>query len=291
MDGLVTGKGRSVGLTLEYACFFVIVLTCAIFVEITILASDESWWEMCDSVPCEAKSKPALHADLQSCANFNTFEKKELDDVVTLNKLMPLSNRNLAAECEQKDMTMGTSQCDAYVCEEYKKVLMSRHRNDEDVACLQQINAGNGQYITFGSLCCTACAHGAGGDLEAVFRKWSDEWQNCGLFSCRVAHNPHNDFCEARRPYARCAQAFTLLSLFSMTVVAVFHFAEIFSLRRQTVRRIPLPRCISETMESLRHWMQYMHYICALFTFLAAIFLVSTLSLEFCGYRMAKYVK
>eukprot|EP01061_Rhynchopus_euleeides_P003552 TRINITY_DN12825_c0_g1_i3.p1 TRINITY_DN12825_c0_g1~~TRINITY_DN12825_c0_g1_i3.p1 ORF type:complete len:451 (+),score=154.13 TRINITY_DN12825_c0_g1_i3:203-1555(+) len=296
-------QGRTVGLTLHMGSLFTIILAASAFVEFSMMTSDESWWEMCDTVPCNAQSMPASHIDLQTCANPAESDTDSTDDAALALRLISTGGLNYTQECSSRDLAWGSKACSRYICSALKDSLVQglggggcssgdECRDYEDVACLKQMEMSNGQYITFGSLCCTACAFGARGDLEAVFRSWAAEWQHCGVFTCKAnGHTPQRDFCHDRRAYARSAQAFTVLSFITLVLLALFHVTELNALKRPAARRLPLPRCLVELRETVRGWAHWLHYLCGMFSLLAAVFLVSTLSLEFCGERYANYVR
>ena len=277
--------GRTVGLTLSVGCFYVIALVCFALVQVVTLGSKESWWEMCETVPCNSRSQPAVHSQLNSCPATAFHPDADPNAEAALAEVG--FDLDLTGACEGKS----SKACNQHKCELLKERVMMLDHGEESVACLRQFRLPNGEWSSFGAVCCTVCDYGQMGDTDAVFRSWSTKRQACGLFSCKQdGHDPHNDFCPDRREYARVAQAFTVVSMIFVSFLAAFHFSELFSLTRDVNRRVPLPHAMKELRDWVRMYAHYAHYLTGVLLLFAAVFATITLSKEFCGVRLASYV-
>eukprot|EP00754_Rhynchopus_humris_P041338 Rhum_TRINITY_DN24923_c0_g1::Rhum_TRINITY_DN24923_c0_g1_i1::g.180626::m.180626 len=278
--------GRTVGLTLSVGCFYVIALVCFALVQIVTLGSKESWWEMCETVPCNSRSQPAIHSQLNSCPA--TAFHPDADPNVDVALAEIGFEFDLTGVCKRGESSKA---CNQHKCELLKERVMMLDSGEESVACLRQFRLPNGEWSSFGAVCCTVCDYGQMGDTDAVFRSWSTKRQACGLFNCKQdGHDPHNDFCPDRREYARVAQAFTVVSVIFVAFLAAFHFSELFSLTRDVNRRVPLPHAMKELRDWVRMYAHYAHYLTGVLLLFAAVFATITLSKEFCGVRLASYV-
>eukprot|EP01060_Flectonema_neradi_P030493 TRINITY_DN4451_c0_g2_i1.p1 TRINITY_DN4451_c0_g2~~TRINITY_DN4451_c0_g2_i1.p1 ORF type:complete len:418 (+),score=69.25 TRINITY_DN4451_c0_g2_i1:44-1255(+) len=256
---------------------------CVILVAILIvtMASEDSYFEMCDNVPCGGTTAAARPKEIPC--------QYEDQGVRLLKQKWP---EITVPECS--DAQHLTRECIVDTCSAYKEILLdSKSVVQLELACMHQIRLDNGEYVSFGSICCSVCRFLV--DYEEVFRTWASAppKQSCGLFTCVRGNSPSKDICAARSSHIKAAQAFSILTTLLIGFLSIFHALSAWqgTISKDSNSRIPLPRQVL----SLRKWVHeksfVLHGIAAIFCFVAAVLMMASLARKLCDIRYAEYVR
>eukprot|EP01064_Diplonema_japonicum_P036665 TRINITY_DN8324_c0_g1_i1.p1 TRINITY_DN8324_c0_g1~~TRINITY_DN8324_c0_g1_i1.p1 ORF type:complete len:394 (+),score=41.43 TRINITY_DN8324_c0_g1_i1:82-1263(+) len=263
--------------------FFLVVIGMISFLcLVAALASRDGWWEMCDDVPCKAPSSPIDPNELLPCTHA---------DIVGLEAAMPDIDFNTTC-----DGTPPGADCDLKKCRKAWEVLdpffTAVDHHVQEIVCLNQLKLASGDYIAFGSLCCSLCNEGRYADIDYVFKRWAGERQSCGLFGCSVgSYKPQDDFCDTRGQHVEATQAFATTTCVLTAFLTVYHVFGLICMQSDRKRHVPLPREFSIVAKFASYYMHWAHFITAVVSFVAGVLMIATITEPLCGTRLSDYVE
>ena len=186
---------------------------CMILVIIMIIsmAGETSFWVMCDNVPCGGTTANPRPEEIPC--------RYQEEGVRMLKNMWPAIT---VPTCS--DAVSPSQDCITETCSVYKDTLLaSKSVVQLELACLKQIQLSNGEWVSFGSICCSVCEKLV--DYEEIFRTWTavPPKQTCGIFTCTKGNAANKDICSNRSHHVKAAQAFSILTVLLLSFLAIFH--------------------------------------------------------------------